>query len=454
MFRHFRFALPFLCTATLLAADPPAQLLLPSRVLAPESTFELRFASEMVRPEQIGKPAEVSPLLFDPPIAGRFVWLSTRSGSFAPEGILPLATKFKISLRPGTKDASGKIVPPALRETAETPPFRVKGESVIGYIDKDNATVFPRFLILFNANVNAASAAKYCRFVNGAGRRIEARVEQADDPQKRERKFPDLAERRSLARGLGSETGGGRAGRERRFRFQRNRRRHPPSRKPRRARATSSTSRQPNHSRPGPPGVSCSMPACPRRKAKSPCPRGGKSRSAPSNPSAPPPCARKAIAPMAGASSSISTSRSPAKCTSEEISKWLKLDPVPANLKIVIQESGVTMKGDFALGASYRVSVAAGLPAREPVTMTAPFSAEARFEPIPPRLYFQDFAAPQLSGGTRQLRLLAVNVPRVHVTATTLHRRCHSRRGQSLRQIRADRRRASLDESYSRLDAR
>ena len=41
--------------------------------------------------------------------------------------MLPLGTKFKISLRPGTKDAAGKAVPATLRETAETPPFRVKG---------------------------------------------------------------------------------------------------------------------------------------------------------------------------------------------------------------------------------------------------------------------------------------------------------------------------------------
>src|SRR3712207_202435 len=108
MSRLLRTAVALCFIATCLAADPPVHLLLPSRVLEPHSTFELRFASEMVAADQIGKPAAVSPLLLEPAVPGSFVWLSTRSGTFAPDGILPLGTKFKISLRPGTKDVGGK----------------------------------------------------------------------------------------------------------------------------------------------------------------------------------------------------------------------------------------------------------------------------------------------------------------------------------------------------------
>ena len=166
------------------------QLLLPSRILEPKSTFELRFAAEMVPAEQVGKPASASPLVFDPPVDGRFVWLSTRSGSFAPTGILPLGTKFKISLRPGLKDARGKALAAQLRETAETPPMRVKGIAAKTYVDTDNATAIPRFTVLFNANINAATAAKFVRYVDAAGTRVEARVEQVEDPADRDRAFP------------------------------------------------------------------------------------------------------------------------------------------------------------------------------------------------------------------------------------------------------------------------
>ena len=52
----------------LLAQEKPVQLLLPARVLQPDSTFELRFASDMVPADQIGMPAAVSPLVLEPAV--------------------------------------------------------------------------------------------------------------------------------------------------------------------------------------------------------------------------------------------------------------------------------------------------------------------------------------------------------------------------------------------------
>src|ERR1700750_27962 len=104
MMRALWVALTFCLVTSTFAEDRAVQLLLPSRQLDPSSTFELRFASEMVPADQIGKPAPVSPLVFSPAVEGQFVWLSTRSGTFAPKGILPLGTKYQISLRSGIQD--------------------------------------------------------------------------------------------------------------------------------------------------------------------------------------------------------------------------------------------------------------------------------------------------------------------------------------------------------------
>src|ERR1044072_157253 len=188
MTRSFWFALIFLFAVTGFAQDRSVQLLIPSRRLEATSTFELRFATEMVGAYQIGKPASASPLVFSPAIDGQFIWLSTRSGSFAPKGILPLGTKYQISLRGGLKEAAGRDVKSNLRETVETPPMRVKGTSALSGSDPDDASAMPRYLILFNANIDPAMAAKFIRFVNGAGTKIDARVE-GDDPKNRDRNF-------------------------------------------------------------------------------------------------------------------------------------------------------------------------------------------------------------------------------------------------------------------------
>ena len=190
MIRSFWFALISLLVVTAAVAQERAvQLLLPSRQLEPTSTFELRFANEMVPADQLGKVAAVSPLVFAPPIEGQFVWLSSRSGTFAPKGVLPLGTKYQISLRPGLKDAAGRALTATLKETAETPPMRVKGVNSLVGSDEDDAPAMPRYLVLFNANVKAEACAKFFRFVNASGAKVEARVEQSP-ATKGDRAFP------------------------------------------------------------------------------------------------------------------------------------------------------------------------------------------------------------------------------------------------------------------------
>ncbi|HEX8897682.1 MAG TPA: hypothetical protein VF751_03210, partial [Chthoniobacterales bacterium] len=189
MMRSFWFALIFSLAASAAADERSVQLLLPSRQLEPTSTFELRFATEMVPANEIGKPAAISPLVFSPAIDGQFIWLSTRSGTFGPKGILPLGTKYQMILRGGLKDAAGREVKSSLRENVETPPLRVKGVNALGPADPEDAPAMPRYLLLFNANVDPTACAKFIRFANAAGMKVDARVE-GDDPKNHDRRFP------------------------------------------------------------------------------------------------------------------------------------------------------------------------------------------------------------------------------------------------------------------------
>jgi hypothetical protein len=198
--RPISFAVIFLLATMAVAEERAVQLLLPSRQLEPTSTFELRFANEMVAADQMGKPAALSPLIFSPAMEGQFIWLSSRSGTFAPRGALPLGTRYQISLRPGLKDAAGRAVTAALKETAETPPMRVKGVSALSGGQADDAPAMPRYQVLFNANVSAAACAKFFRFTNASGAKTEARVGQAGEAGYRVRNFePYQSDDRSLA---------------------------------------------------------------------------------------------------------------------------------------------------------------------------------------------------------------------------------------------------------------
>ena len=193
MIRSFWFALiSVFVTTTAVAQERAVQLLLPSRQLEPASTFELRFANEMVPADQVGKVAAVSPLVFAPPMEGQFVWLSSRSGTFAPKGILPLGTKYQISLRAGLKDAAGRAVTATLKETAETPPMRVKGVISLVGSDEDDAPAMPRLPGSVQRQREGGGVRKIFPIREcvgsedrGAGRAI--------DCDKRRPRFPDLS---------------------------------------------------------------------------------------------------------------------------------------------------------------------------------------------------------------------------------------------------------------------
>ncbi|MGZ5023040.1 MAG: hypothetical protein ACXWAX_10670, partial [Chthoniobacterales bacterium] len=367
----------------------------------------------MVAADQIGKPAEVSPLVFQPPIEGRFVWLSTRSGTCSPTNILPLGTKFQITLRPDLKDASGKVVTATLRESAETPPLRVKGTSFtgIGSRDPENTSMIPRLLVLFNANVDASAAAKFIHFENAAHNRIAARVEQAD-PKKHS--FPRWeSDDKSLsawsAQPVPEET-------------------EETSDSEEEESATAEKKLGPARGnvlfvapvKPLPPGnnwrlvIDKGLPAN-EWKTTMPAARevllGTVQKFAVKE-------AKAEGNHIDGRRIIINFTKAIAEDVSAEtINRWIKVDPAPPNLKATVVDDGVTLRGDYSLGTRYRVSVASGLPAREPTETSAPFKQEVAFEKYDSRLYFQDITAHQYLGGTRQLRLLSVNVPRLRITA-------------------------------------
>src|SRR4051812_27595683 len=407
MMRSFWLAITFSLATTTLGEGQAVQLLIPSRQLEPASTFELRFASEMVPATEIGKVAPVSPLVFSPAVEGQFVWLSTRSGTFAPKGILPLGTKYQITLRNGLKDSGGREVKSTLRETAQTPPLRVKGVTALGGSEPEDAVANPRYLVLFNADVAASACAKFFRFVNAAGVKIEARVEQADDPKKRDYIFPSYqSDDRSL-------TAWGEKPAPAQDESDPDRESDKPAPARRNVLFVTAT-------KPLPPGsdwklvIDAGMPAAawkvglPVRKeivigrVK---PFAVASIAAESNRVA----GRRIIIRFSKALSQ--------EITAETISRWITLTPVPEKFKAEVEDTTVTLKGEFALGPQYRVEIKPGLAAHQPFHFERGQTNTLVFKQIAPRLYFEEFATQQHLSGSRRFRLLAVNIPRVRVTA-------------------------------------
>ena len=101
----------------------------------------------------------------------------------------------------------------------------------------------------------------------------------------------------------------------------------------------------------------------------------------------------------------------------ETLARWISVKPEPPNFKAEITGQQIEFAGDFVLGKKYRVVIEPGLASQQPFVLEQGVIREVTFEPIPPRVYFQAFQTHQQSAQSRQFHLLAVNVPRIRVSA-------------------------------------
>lgn len=431
------FFAPLLALACLVAftgCEPQRDLshrvkLLPetNRIPSPNTTFELRFDDPMASAAQLGAPVPVSPLAIRPALAGAFAWTSPRTGVFAPTEPPILGTTYHFSLLPGLRNAAGQPAAARLHRALTTPPLQIHSD--YPRPPQTNASAKPAFRLNFNSAVNPASAAAFLEFRNAAGQRHPARVT-APRPDSQPADEDDST---------------------RDFQFYGS------------YHATWRASFNPRENAPAP--RSRTAPAAPEPP---PAPRDNLLHVTPATP-----------LPVGDgwqlvAKPGLPASDSPAQLAAEvaleignvkpftvsEITPHnrlsrgktlelkfpkplahtldatnalahLTLEPQPAALTANVQRDKIILHADFALDRAYTVRVAPGLPSADGHQLTAEFAATARFEALPPRLYFKIFREDQLSAGRRQFELLTVNVPSFRLRARQLDRNTliHALRG-------------------------
>jgi hypothetical protein len=143
--------------------------LLPAKAeLSPHTTFRVRFKKPMVEAGIIGTEGADNPLLFDPPLNGKFIWDSTRSGNFIPAGAFPLDIKYTVTLRPGLASANDL----ELRRHFHTPTMRLAGRTEFSLPTERR---FSETLI-FNVAMDPKQARRFIVFQSDDGEIIPARV--------------------------------------------------------------------------------------------------------------------------------------------------------------------------------------------------------------------------------------------------------------------------------------
>ncbi len=138
--------------------------------LSPRTIFRVRFDMPMVETGNVGLGGLECPLIFSPPLKGKFVWDSTRSGHFTPADIFPLDTEYTITLRQDLAKGNGL----ELRRHFLTLPMRL--EDAPSQLSLPSERQFVTEL-KFNVPMDPANAKSFVEFVSADGAAIPARLE-------------------------------------------------------------------------------------------------------------------------------------------------------------------------------------------------------------------------------------------------------------------------------------
>jgi hypothetical protein len=158
------------------AAPSGVELFTDTPLLQPTSTFEFRFARQMVGSDEVGLSPKEPPITITPVLPGTFTWLSRSSGVFTPTAPPEIATEYVVTLRPDLKAADGAPLPAKGQWTLKTPPFELTSS---GRFDPDQLPPDPEVKLAYNLAVDLQSAAKLFLFIGSHGHSVSARVEHA-----------------------------------------------------------------------------------------------------------------------------------------------------------------------------------------------------------------------------------------------------------------------------------
>ncbi len=387
------------------AAEPAAQLIAHTLDKTnPTATFTIRFARPMVDSASVGKVADPAPVELQPAAKGKFTWLSTRSGVWAPEEPLPLSTTFRFVFRAGAKNAGGEKLEGDIETTFATPGLTMKGWHSPQYFNREDAPAAPNLNLLFNADISAADAGRFLAFTNKQGAKVAAKVLQADPAHHPLHRFPSYrSEDRSLLTWKA------------RF-FEK---------------ITSSIGkRAPEVARQNQLFVTPADPLSVGEDWKLIVAEGLPTTEAGVNLLAavevPIGTVRQFLTHTVDAVNNGHGGRKlvlrftkplAPSVTAATLPQWIKITPLPKKAIATVEGAEITFTGDFQLDTEYTIKTAKGIPASEPFILREDNVQTASFEPIAPSLVIEGFATHQLSSGTRHFHMKAVNVPKIRVTA-------------------------------------
>lgn len=170
-------------TATLaitMAASAAPRLVVSTPTLAPESEIDLVLDSPATAIPDLGKTVDNTWIEIQPALPGKLVWKAQNIARFVPAQLPAIGTTYTFSIAKNLKHLDNTPVPAGKFATLESEAFRTVVANAQNRWSSDYSPSTGEWLLVFNDEVDPASAANYVSFVSKDGQRVAARLGRAN----------------------------------------------------------------------------------------------------------------------------------------------------------------------------------------------------------------------------------------------------------------------------------
>ncbi len=158
------------------AASGAPRLVISTPSLTPESTIDLVLDSPAIATTELGKTVENTWLAIQPALPGKLIWKAPNIANFIPEEDLRIGVDYTFSLAKGQKLLDGTSVSAGKITTVASEPFRIHLANAQNRWADDYAPSSAEWLIVFNDQVDPATAAGFISFSSESGQRVAAKL--------------------------------------------------------------------------------------------------------------------------------------------------------------------------------------------------------------------------------------------------------------------------------------
>ena len=169
-------------TATLaitMAASAAPRLVVSTPSLVPESQIDLVLDSPVTETAELGKTVDNTWLEIQPALPGKLLWKAQNIAQFIPEHAPVIGATYTFSIPKNRQHLDKSVVPAGKFATVASESFRILAANAQDRWEEGYSPSTGAWLIVFNDAVDPSSAANFISFNSNSGQRVAAKLEPA-----------------------------------------------------------------------------------------------------------------------------------------------------------------------------------------------------------------------------------------------------------------------------------